>query len=176
VWSWLVTVGGRDGELLVLMASAVGPPSTTVGSVSSELVRSMTIVTPVELIGLISMPGRGEVSVLPVVPGGWGGERRRLGGLCGRSSVTSTSSSVLRFPVTSSSSSLEEDRLFDSSSLVISASLAALPPALSPSRHGGWSRRRLEVDVDPDVVALRRAAGRPPLTFEDFRTPPVPTH
>jgi len=60
-----VTVGGREGELLVVVWSAVEPPNTTVGSVSSELVRSMTIVTPVELIGLISTPGLGEVKVLP---------------------------------------------------------------------------------------------------------------
>ena len=51
---------------------------TTVGSVSSEPVRSMTIFTPVELIGLDLGVSRGEVRVLPV-PHGLVGDRRRRG-------------------------------------------------------------------------------------------------
>ena len=54
-----------------------GEPSTTVGSASSELMRSMTILTPVELTGLACGVGRGDASVWT----GFSGERRRRGGL-----------------------------------------------------------------------------------------------
>lgn len=52
--------------------------STTVGSVSSDPVRSMTIFTPVELIGLDSGLSRGEARVL-VAPPGLGGDLTRRG-------------------------------------------------------------------------------------------------